>query len=175
MIALLRGINVGKAKRIAMADLRELFVDLGHENVKTYIVSGNVIFDSTTSVEASLADQVSEAIADRFGFEVSVIMISRSELVDIASHSPLLDEIADPKHLVVTFLDGPPEPELIDAIDRPSLAPESFVVVGRSLHIHCPIGQAEMQLNNNFVQKTLGQVATTRTWRTISKLIEISA
>lgn len=175
MIALLRGINVGKAKRIAMADLRDLFTELGHQNVKTYIVSGNVTFDSATSDEAALTLQISKAIADRFGFEVSVVVIGRSELRNVASDSPLLDQIGDPKHLIVTVLDGPPDPDLIEAIDRAAYLPESFVTVGRSVHVHCPNGQAEMQMNNAFWEKTLGQVATTRTWRTMSKLIELSS
>ncbi len=175
MIALLRGINVGRAKRIAMADLREMFAELGHDNVKTYISSGNVIFDTSTSDGGVLARQIGEAITARFGLEVAVVVLSRSELEGVASDSPLLQQIDDHKHLIVTVLDGPADLERIDAIDRTAHHPESFIVVGRAIHIHCPNGQAEMQLNNAFWEKTLDQVATTRTWRTLTKLMELSA
>jgi uncharacterized protein (DUF1697 family) len=172
-IALIRGINVGKAKRVAMADLRDMVTNLGCHNVSTYIASGNLLCDSAVPSAGKLAELISGRISETFGFDASVVVLTADELETVAATSPYLDRLDDHKHLIVTVLETTPDPALIDAIDRSRYLPETFEVIDRSIHIHAPNGQAEMQLLNAFWEQTLGQTATTRTWRTLQKLREL--
>lgn len=173
-VALLRGINIGKNKRIAMEDLRTMFADLGHRDISTYIASGNVLFEADRKPSPKLAATISAAIEDTFGFEVAVVVLDRAELAAIATESPFANRASDPKHVIVTVLAAPPDPGVIDSLDRSSYLPEQFAVVERSIHIHTPNGQAGMQLHNAFWEKLTGTTATTRNWRTMTKLLEMS-
>lgn len=172
-VALIRGINVGSAKRIAMADLRDMVSGLGCENVATYIASGNLVCDSAIGSAQELADAIGSGIADTFGFDASVVVLTAAELESVAATSPYLEGLDDLKHLIVTVLDAAPDPTTVAAIDRDRYLPETFEVVDRSIHIHAPDGQAQMQLVNAFWEKTLAQTATTRTWRTMQKIREL--
>src|SRR5690554_8017781 len=88
-IALLRGINVGGKKKILMADLKELFIQLGCKQVKTYIQSGNVLFESIED-NSQLADQIKIAIQKKFDFDVPVILLSKAELIEAYTSNPFL-------------------------------------------------------------------------------------
>jgi len=172
-VAFIRGINVGRAKRVAMADLRAMAASLGCQNVATYIASGNLLCDSDLRDATAFADQISGGISERFGFDASVVALTGPELEAIASSSPYLGRLDDLKHLIVTVLDGTPDREAISSLDPEMFEPETFAVVGRSIHIHAPNGQAEMQLTNAVWVKALGQTATTRTWRTLQKVRQL--
>ena len=106
-IALLRGVNVGRAKRIAMAELRSLFLELGHKDVRTLLNSGNVLFRCTRPNTGKLALAIQSAIADAHGFSASVTVITAADLTAIVSENPLLHLAVDPARHLVAFVAHP--------------------------------------------------------------------
>src|SRR5580658_866791 len=92
-IALLRGINLGVRNKIAMADLRAVMAELGHEDVATYIQSGNVVFTADETARATaMADEISAAIAAKLGVTAPVIVLARPELAQILAANPFPQE-----------------------------------------------------------------------------------
>src|SRR5439155_26831574 len=95
-VALLRGINVGRAKRVAMADLRALFEELGYGEVRTLLNSGNVVFTARAGNSATIATRIEKALTKRLGISTRVIVITAGELATIIAKNPLLDVAANP-------------------------------------------------------------------------------
>ena len=87
-VALLRGINVGTQTRFAMSDLREIVASLGHEDVATYIQSGNVVFTSPEADVTRLADDLEAAISARVGLHPSVVVLTRDDLARVIAGNP---------------------------------------------------------------------------------------
>ena len=106
-LALLRGINVGGAKKVPMKELRALFEGLGHESVLTYLQSGNVVFESRSRTPEKLAAEIEDAVAKTFDLEVSVIIRTRAELDRVAGGNPFPTKGAKPSSLHVMFLAEP--------------------------------------------------------------------
>ena len=125
-VALLRGINVGRHKRIAMADLRELVGSLGHGDVHTHLQSGNVIFSSGRLDVAKLRGEIEAGIASRFGLDVRVLVRTRAELARVVESNPLPGAAADPTRFLVTFLDPSPTPDRVALIDPAEFGPDEF-------------------------------------------------
>jgi uncharacterized protein (DUF1697 family) len=170
--ALLRGINLGSHKRIAMADLRDLFADLGAAEVSTYLQSGNVVFESKTSAK-TLAAKAERAIATSLGLEVAVLVRSRTELAKIVAGNPFGKR--DESKLYLTLLARAPSAARIRALDPHANAPDEFRVVGRDVFLHFPGGYGRSKLSNAYFEKHLSVVATTRNWRTVTALAELTA
>jgi uncharacterized protein (DUF1697 family) len=186
-IALLRGINVGGHKRVAMAELREVFAALGHEDVATYIQSGNVVFsppqaDTGQSDTAALAAGLERAIADRLGVQAGVIVLSRDELVQVAADNPYPGE-PDPRFVHVVFLPVEPEPGHADwlanmqrqAAEKGSR--DEVMVVGRAVFLHTPDGFGRSELAK-LLGKSGGPMSpksagTARNWATVTKLLAL--
>ena len=164
-VALLRGINVGGHRRIAMADLRALFEGLGLERARTHIQSGNVLFASDQP-EAALIAILETAIAARFGFEVPVLIRSRTELADVAKAHPVSGPGVEPKALMVAFLDRAAD----GALDPDTYLPDRFSWAGRHLYLHYANGSARSKLTNATIEAKLGVVSTIRNWRTVQRL-----
>ena len=172
-VALLRGINVGR-QQIGMEELRALFVSLGHEDVTTYLRSGNVIFRSAIDEASELAARIEGRIAEKLGLGVAVVMRSASELAEVVDKNPFLGGRANPSSLHVTFLADAPGPSTVPRIDATPFAPDELVVVDREVYLHCPEGYGKTKLSNAFFERHLGVVATTRNWRTVTKLAELA-
>lgn len=174
-ISMIRGINVG-GKRIKMADLRDIYISMGFEHVKTYIQSGNVIFKSENRDPEYLAKTIREKILETFKYSVEVVIRSNDELKQVVEASPFKDK--DEKYVHVTFLSDNPSDKLIKEID-PSLISgikdsEQFIIGSREIYLYLPEGYGRTKLNNNFFEKKLQLTATTRNWKTVNKLIEIA-
>ncbi len=176
LVALLRGINVGGHKKIKMADLRALFGELGFGDVQTYIQSGNVIFDPAGADEAEAIERISKGIRGRFGFEVPVIVREHEELDAIISESPFpaFDAAQEGAYYAVSFLAETPANEKIDAIQPFVKPPEELVVQGRQIYLHCPNGFGRSKLSPALLEGKLGVTATTRNWKSLLKLRELS-
>jgi uncharacterized protein (DUF1697 family) len=172
---MLRGINVGGRNKVAMADLRALFVELGHDPVVTYVQSGNVVFGTPSRRPAELAQAIEDAIAGELGLEVTVLLRSRAELVKVASGNPFLAAGADPTKLHVTFLGAAPDRARAGAVEAPPGSPDDFRVAGREVYLHCPAGYGRTKLDNTFWERRLGVRATTRNWTTVTKLLELAS
>jgi len=168
-VALLRGINVGRHRRISMSDLRRVFEDVGCEDVSTYLQSGNVLFAGKGS-GARLASRLERAIHAELAPGVSVLLRSRAELARIASSNPFTGH--DMSKLHVTFLEKRPPAARARALDPELAEPDEFRLRGRELYLHYPNGYGRSKLTNAYFEKQLGVVATTRNWKTVTALAE---
>ena len=174
-IALLRGINVSGQKKIKMIDLKNLFESLGFKNVKTYIQSGNVIFDYDRIDIIKLANEIEKKISETFGFFVNTIIRTDEELSNIINNNPFVKEPnVEFDNLYVTFMLDIPEPSTVMFLDAKKEENEKLVIISKEIYLYCPNGYGRTKLNNVMVEKKLKTVATTRNWKTINNLLEIS-
>jgi uncharacterized protein (DUF1697 family) len=172
--ALLRGINVGGNKKIAMAQLRELLADLGYADVVTHLQSGNAVFTSPSQDPQELASAIADGIADRFEMSVSVVIRTGDELATALSSSPLPGDPENPSRFFVAFLSAPPAQASIEALAAQSFDPDKIWVRGREAYLWCPNGAADTVLTNAFLEKRLGVTATSRNWNTVTKLVSLT-
>ena len=168
-IALLRGVNVGKAKRVPMAELRSTLAELGYANVSTLLHSGTVVFQVAKGSPERLAAEISQAIAARFGFEVPVIVKSASELAAITAENALAAKADDPSRLLVAFVQDPKVLPSLAALDPLVVPPEQFLVGKSAAYLYCARGILESKAGEALLGKA-GKAATTRNWATVLKL-----
>jgi uncharacterized protein (DUF1697 family) len=169
-VAMLRGINVGTANRISMADLRSVFTDLGFTGVATLLQSGNVIFDASEARAKSAGADVSAALLERFEITSAVLVLSGAQLRAIAEANPLVEVATDDSRLAITFVDG--DLPAIELPDDEFLDPEVVRVGKSALYQWSPDGLSKSRLKPAF-WKTLGPSATARNWRTVGKILEL--
>lgn len=172
-LALLRGINVGRHKRVAMATLRELLEGAGYDDVRTHGQSGNVVLGSEASPD-DVRQNVEALIAERLGFAVDVVVRTREELDAALAADPLGEVATDPaKHLVV-FLSAEPDPAAVRALEDEDFAPDAFAVRGRDVHLWCPDGVQDSRAAKALTGTRLAPVGTARNWSTVTKLVELA-
>jgi uncharacterized protein (DUF1697 family) len=169
-VALIRGINVGRAKRIAMADLRDLAARLGHGNVRTVLNSGNVLFDTNGRDTRAAARVIEAGIESRFGFAAAVIVVTASELDAIVRSNPLPDAVADPARFLVAFVQDAGVLAPAKPLVRETWTPERLAIGSAAAYLHLPGGSAESPLLKAFTRATR-ESATTRNWSTVLKLM----
>jgi uncharacterized protein (DUF1697 family) len=174
-LLLLRGINVGGRNRLPMADLSVLVSDLGHGDVRTHLQSGNVVCTGKGRPDV-VAAAVSAAIRDQLSLTVPVVARSAKEWATIVDHNPFVGDEDDPKRLHVTFLAAPPEPDRVASLEAQTaeFVPDRFSVVGPDVYLHIPDSYADTPLQNGVLEKRLGQVCTTRNWRTVTALADLA-
>ncbi len=171
-ISLLRGINVSGHKKILMADLKALYEGLGFEQIKTYIQSGNVVFEAEN--EDNLAAKIEKAILDKYGFEVPVTIILLADLGTIMSNNPFLNQVnVDAEKLHITFLSATPDAVLQQKLEAISFAPDEFIINENTVYLHCPINYGNSKLTNTFFESKLKVKATTRNLKTCNVLLEL--
>ena len=168
-IALIRGINVGKAKRVAMADLRALVEGLGYRDVRTLLNSGNVVFSVPGASRADAAPRIEQALAKKLGVTARVTVLTAAELAAAVKGNPLLKVAQDPSRLLVTVLAKPADRARLDALVKEDWAPDVLAVGKRVAYLWCASGILESRLNIA-VSRTLGDGATSRNWATLLKL-----
>ena len=175
-ISLLRGINVSGQKKIRMIDLKAMYEKLGFQNVLTYIQSGNVIFDTDIKNRAGVKKQIEQAIRKRFGFDVPVELRTRRELSTIIKGCPFdsIDLDRNAARFLVTFLSSQPARSRFNAINEYAAASEKIVLKGTEIYLHCPDGYGKSRLSNAFLEQKLGVGATTRNWKSVLTLYELS-
>lgn len=174
-VALLRGINVGGKNKLPMADLAAVFVAAGCRNVRTYIQSGNVVFDAPPKLAAALPGVITAAIQRQFGFESPVIIRTAAEMRAVAAANPLLRPGVDTKMLHVVFLADAPRPTDVARLDPNRSPGDVFEVHVREVYLHLPNGVADSKLTNRYFDSTLRTVSTARNWATVLKLVELSS
>ena len=173
-VAMIRGINLGGRKRVAMGDLEALFTALGHADVTTYIQSGNVVFDSPATDGSELAAAIEERIARDLGHQVTAVIRTRDEMAEVVAGNPFTARGADPAALHVTFLAAEPDREAVGRLEVPDRGDDEFEVAGREVYLYCPQGYGRTKLDNAFWERRLKVPATTRNWRTVDKLVELA-
>lgn len=173
-VALMRGINVGGKNSLPMKDLVSLFTAAGCADVKTYIQSGNVVFQAPDRVVKKLATTISSAIEDSLGLKIPVVLRTADELHAVAKGNPFLKAGAEPKALHVVFLADAPKRALVDALDPGRSPPDTFEVRGREVYLCCPDGVGRSKLTNAYFDRTLKTTSTLRNWQTVLKLAELT-
>jgi uncharacterized protein (DUF1697 family) len=168
-IALLRGINVGRAKRIAMADLCRMFSELGYTSVKSVLNSGNVVFDAGGLTTADAATAIEEALVLRLGVGAKVFVLDHLELADIVADNSLLAQASDPARLHTFLLREEAQRALVTELCAREWGTESLALGRRAAYVWCPEGMLDSAAATA-LGKQLGDGTTSRNWNTIMRL-----
>ncbi|HTA28879.1 MAG TPA: DUF1697 domain-containing protein [Candidatus Cybelea sp.] len=173
-IAMLRGINVSGHNPVKMEQLRAAFGSLGFANVKTYVQSGNVVFEAKGPA-SELSAKIEEKILCDFGFAVPVLLKTAKEMADIVKRNPFLkDKAIDQSKLHVTFLSGTPPKTALELLQPLARGEEQLRVLDREIYLYCPDGYGNTKLNNTAIEKKLSCRATTRNWNTTKTLLAMA-
>jgi uncharacterized protein (DUF1697 family) len=168
-VALFRGINVGKAKRIAMADLRELLQGLGYTNVQTLLNSGNAVFSGRAGTTARMAVRVHAAVADELGVDAQVIIKSDQDIAAIFSGNKLEKIATDPSRLLVAMAGDGKALAALAGLARQDWDQERVHVGTHAAYIWCPNGILESPALEASM-RAIGATGTTRNWATLGKI-----
>jgi uncharacterized protein (DUF1697 family) len=174
-VALLRGINVGGKNLLPMKDLVRLFADAGCADVRTYIQSGNVLFQASPAKATRLPGVVAKGIADRFGYRTPVLLRTVEELGATIRNNPFLEAGAPESWLHVLFLASQADALRVAALDPDRSPPDAYAVRGREIYLQCPNGVGNTKLTNAWFDSKLATISTGRNWRTVNKLFELAS
>jgi uncharacterized protein (DUF1697 family) len=185
-VALLRGINVGKNKQLAMADLKRLLEDLGYDDVKTHLRSGQAVFSAEGAATAAaatrsaraIAGAIEDAITEHLAMDVRVVVRTRAEVVKVLAANPFLAADRDPSRVFCVFLSDQLTASDLKAVDAGAYEPEQFTLApgGREIYLWLPDGMGVSRLGLVKWDKITGKkslAATARNWRTTTKLLEL--
>ncbi|MFA8344353.1 MAG: DUF1697 domain-containing protein [Rhodothermaceae bacterium] len=174
-IAILRGINVSGKNKIKMAELKLMFEQAGFKNVVTYIQSGNIIFEHKKSDVVTLQKSIETEIKKTFDLDVPALVLEKKTLSKIFSNNPFLTKRSeDINFLHATILENIPEKSLVSKIENFESGSDEFIVEKNVIYVFCPNGYGRTKLTNIFFENKLKTKATTRNWKTVTKLIELS-
>lgn len=172
-VALLRGVNVGKSKRVPMAEFRTLLAELGYTDVTTVINSGNAVFRATAGTPARHAAAIRTAIAARLSVDVPVIVKSARELAAIVAENSLAAHAPDHSRLLVAFTQDAQALSGLGAIAPLVVPPEQFLTGKHAAYLHCVTGILESKAGEALLGRT-GKSATARNWATVLKLLALA-
>lgn len=172
-VALVRGINVGRAKRVAMADLRALLEDLGYGETRTLLNSGNVVFTARGAAAGAAAARIEGALAAKLGVAARVTVLSTGEVAAAVAGNPLIRVGNDPSRLLVAFLSRASDQRRIKPLLARAWAPEALALGPRVAYLWCPAGVLASEVAKA-VGVALGDSVTTRTRATVTKLLELA-
>jgi uncharacterized protein (DUF1697 family) len=167
IVALLRGINVGKAKRLAMADLRRITHDIGGRDVATLLNSGNLVAAIDGKSAPEFATRLKSAIRNELGIDVPVIAKWAGEFTDVLEENPFATNLADPTRLLVAFTQARPDLAELEGLTSSGAPPEELVVGRHAAFLHVPAGLLESKIGPALLA-TKG--VTTRNWATCLKI-----
>jgi len=175
-VSLLRGINVSGQKKILMTELVALYKNLEFNNVRTYIQSGNVVFNAPSKIPIeNIINKIEEKIYDKFNFNVTVIIRSIEELKNIINNNPyLVEKNFNEEKIYVTFLSKLPAKLLVESLKIIDHSPDRFIISGNEIYLSLANGYGTTRLSNNFFENKLRLPATTRNWKTVNKLYQLA-
>jgi len=173
-VVLLRGINLGSKRRVAMADLRSLLEGLGYDDVRTHLQSGNAVLRAPARSGAAVEKAVAAAIETELGMDVKVAARTAAEMAAVVEADPFAGVATEPSRYLVTFLDKNPPASWLDSIDPEDFAPEQVAVDGKHLYLWLPKGVQDSKLARTLTDKKLGGSATSRNWNVVRKLAELA-
>ncbi|MEM6291682.1 MAG: DUF1697 domain-containing protein [Myxococcota bacterium] len=175
-IALLRGINVGGNHKLPMAALREQFTTAGATAVRTYIQSGNVVFEAPARRGPTLCRTVSAALEDAFGFPAPIVVRTAADWAALRAENPFAAEAAaDPKMVHAMLLDRAPTASARAAFELDCRFGERVHLAKDALYVHYPKGSARSKVTTRTVDAALGRISTGRNWRTVETLSALAA
>jgi uncharacterized protein (DUF1697 family) len=171
-VALLRGINVGRNKRIAMSELRTMLESLGYADIRTHLQSGNAIFSAQGRKPEALEQELSAGIKKAFGMDVAVLVRTGAELASVVDSNPFVAQGVSAGELHATFLAATPAAARMAAVARDAYAPDEFAVGERVIYLRLRNGITGSRLPN--WDKALGLLTTTRNWNTTTRLRDLA-
>lgn len=173
-ICLLRGINVSGKNIIKMDALKQAFIDLDLDNVKTYIQSGNIIFTSKFSNECDLEILINKKINQEFNLNIPVLVITENTLKQVIQKNCYIkDASIETSKLHVTFMSQKPLANTVAEIVGKDYGGDEFEICKKVIYLNCLNGYGNTKLTNTFFEKKLKVNCTTRNWNTIQKLIQL--
>lgn len=172
-IALLRGVNVGGKNKLPMKELVILLEASGFENVKTYIQSGNIIFNSKPTNQFVLSENIKQLIFEQYNFAPNVLVLSLGELEQAIRDNPFKEAQEQPSLLHLFFLEQVASKADIKKIDEIKLASENYILKDRIFYLHTPDGFGRSKLAIR-AEKLLKVNCTARNWRSVKKIIELA-
>ncbi|PDP87736.1 hypothetical protein CQJ94_10245 [Glycomyces fuscus] len=170
-VALLRGINLGAHRRVAMADLRSLLGGLGYADVATHLRSGNAVFTAEGTRPDAVARRVRDAIDTELGLDVPTVVRTSGQLRAAVDANPL--PVRDPAKFLVLFCSGAVDTAGLAALDPSAYPEESMAVVGDQVYTHHELGLRHARLPDLVARHVDGTV-TGRNWRTVLRLLEMA-
>jgi uncharacterized protein (DUF1697 family) len=172
-ILLLRGINVGGKNALPMKALVSILEDLGAVEVRTYIQSGNVVFQAGKAAAERIASDLGSRIKHSHGFLPAALLLSQRELRRAIERNPFRDAESDASRLQVGFLAESPASADLERLGALKLESERFHLDGRVFYLHAPEGVGTSKLAANS-ERLLGVAMTARNWRTVCRLMEMA-
>lgn len=170
-IALLRGINMGGHKKVAMSDLRGLVEEIGLSDVQTLLQSGNLLFSGPSKPTATLEAQLEAALLKRLGLKTALLIRSAAEWKKLILANPFADEAKrDPSHLALMLLKNKPSTAAVAALKKAIVGREYFEADGRTLYAYFPDGFGNSKFTTALIDRTLSTTATARNWNTVVKI-----
>jgi uncharacterized protein (DUF1697 family) len=174
-IALLRGVNVGGHRAVAMSDLRDLITDLGFSDARTLLQSGNLVFRGDGRAGAALEQLLETEAAKRLGLQADFLVRSANEWKDVVARNPFPKEAErDPSHLVVMFLKSAVNHKNVSAAQAAITGRETLRADRRQVYIVYPDGIGRSRVSNVFLEGKLGIRGTARNWNTVLKLAALA-
>jgi uncharacterized protein (DUF1697 family) len=172
-IALLRGVNVVGQRTLPMQQLVTTLERAGLRSVRTYIQSGNVVFQSTAGSARTLAAQIGRLIGRRFGFQPRVMVLSRAQLAAAIRGNPFAAAVAEPRSLHLFFLSARPVRADLGSLTRLRSGGEAFALKSRVFYLHTPEGFPQSKVRAK-IERCLGVHATARNWRSVNRLLALA-
>ena len=172
-LALLRGVNVGGKNKLPMKDLAAMFLAAGCRDARTFIQSGNVLFNAPAKVAKQISRAVPEEIEKRFGHRPPFVIRTADQLALVAANNPFLQAGADADKAHVMFLADTPDAARVKGLDPLRSAPDAFAVSGADIYLYLPNGIADTKLTNAYFDSRLATVSTGRNWRTVTTLLQM--
>ncbi|EPJ55889.1 MAG: hypothetical protein OFPI_02340 [Osedax symbiont Rs2] len=172
---MLRGINVGGHNKVKMAQLKLLCESIGFADISTYIQTGNVLF-SSRETSLILQQQLEQALLSEFGFKLAVTIRSIEALEAVQANLSIkdIDQLQDSSKLMVSFLSEIAPDNALQLLQPYLHSSERLQLSGTELYLYCPNGYGKTKLTNNLLEKKLVLTATTRNWKTLLKLCQLS-
>jgi len=172
-VALLRGINVGGRNMIKMETLRVTFESLGFTDVKSYINSGNLVFETAQTDDGKLAKRIHDGIKKDFGFDISVMVRSEAEIDEIIANNPYIGQFENDKYMHALFLNEPLTAGQAEILTAQGTDAERFYVTDRYILCLLTISILDSIVGKGFIDKKLKVATTARNWRTVKKIAEL--
>lgn len=174
-ISMLRAINVGGQKMMRMEALQEIYAELGFNNVRTYVQSGNVIFECAEQDLLELNKRIEAQIEKACEYSVHVFIREPNDLRHVLTGNPFLNgRHEDPSKLHVTFLYQTPSEIALSKLLSPSETNDEFKLGEQAIYLFCPNGYGKTKLSNSFFERKLGIPVTTRNWNTVNALYKMA-
>ena len=171
-IAFLKGINVGGKNIVKMSDLTNFLSSNNYYNVKTYIQSGNIIFETKSTERNQIKKDITRLILKEFNIETCTILLTSNELISILEYNPFLNiENYNSKFLYFTFLNESINQNPIT--DDNKYSPDEFKIDNNCIYVYCPTGYGKTKLTNTFFEKKLKCNATTRNLNTLNSINQL--